>query len=202
MQDKKTDAFVLEAKKREKVKKEACKKYRKEGLIPAVMYGYKENVNVLIDYKIFNRMYHKLTRSTIVNLNIDGKAHDVLIKDYDKDHLKDQFLHIDFYEIDTKKPIHVTIPLDFTGSAIGIREGGLLEKHIVSVDVECLSKDIVTHFDVSISELKIGESLHIRDLKLDKKYKVITNPEEVIVRISGVKAGEETVKTTEGGETA
>jgi len=181
-------SFVLDAKLRDKTGKEACKKYRKEGYIPSIIYGQGENINILINGHTFKKIYPKLTRSTILNLNLENKKIDVLIKDYDKNSLKDQFMHIDFYQIDQNKVIHVQIPLEFVGTAIGMREGGILEKHLVSLDIECLPKDIVNHFEVNIEHLKINESLHVKDIKLDKKYKVLSHPDDVIVRISGVKA--------------
>ncbi|HOJ63933.1 MAG TPA: 50S ribosomal protein L25 [Spirochaetota bacterium] len=199
-------SFVLDAKLRDKTGKEACKKYRKEGYIPSIIYGQGENINILINGHTFKKIYPKLTRSTILNLNLENKKIDVLIKDYDKNSLKDQFMHIDFYQIDQNKVIHVQIPLEFVGTAIGMREGGILEKHLVSLDIECLPKDIVNHFEVNIEHLKINESLHVKDIKLDKKYKVLSHPDDVIVRISGVKAetveksGEEQATTTTSTE--
>ncbi len=195
------NSFVLEAKKRDKTGKESSKKYRKEGYIPAVVYGQGNNINILINNNTFRKMYSKLTKSTILNLNIENKKLDVLIKDYEKDYLRDEFLHIDFYEIDVNKPVHVQIPIVFVGTAIGIREGGLLEKHLINLDVECLPKDIVNHFEVNIEHLKINDSLHVKDLEIDtKKYKILSHADEVIVRISGVKS-EIVTETTEQAET-
>ncbi len=181
----KAESFVLEAKKRDLLKKEACKRYRRAGQIPAVMYGHKENANILIDNRVFSKMYSKLTRATLIDLKIDGVDHKVLIKDYEKNHLKDQFIHIDFYEIDTTRPIHVTIPVEIIGSPAGLRDGGLLEKHLTAVEVACLAKDIVTHFEANIESLEAGQSFHVKDLKLDSKiYKLVTSEDDVIARVS------------------
>lgn len=181
-------SFVLDAKLRDKTGKESSKKYRREGYIPSIIYGQGKNTNILINEHSFRKMYSKLTRSTILSLNLENKKIDVLIKDYDRNSLKDQFIHIDFYEIDVNKPVHVKIPIEFVGNAIGIREGGLLEKHLVSLEVECLPKDIVNHFEVNIEHLKINDSLHVRDIKLDKKYKILSHQDDVVIRISGVKS--------------
>ncbi|HOE99952.1 MAG TPA: 50S ribosomal protein L25 [Spirochaetota bacterium] len=194
--------ILLEAKKRENTKKEACKRYRKEGFIPAVIYGAEENKNILINSLSFSRLYPKLTKSTVINIKLDGKKKDVFIKDYDKDYLKDRFLHIDFFELDAKKPARVDIPINVVGNAVGIRDGGSLEKHTVAVTVECLPKDMVPHFEINIEDMKINESFHIKDLVLGDKYKIITNPEEVVVRISGIKAEEQTDDTTTTTTTA
>lgn len=181
----KTESFVLEAKKRDLLKKEACKRYRKSGLIPAVMYGHKDNVNILIENRVFSKMYSKLTRATIIDLKIDNTEHKVLIKDYDRNNLKDQFIHIDFYEIDSTRPIHVNIPIEVVGSPVGLKDGGILEKQLNTVEVSCLAKDIVTHFEVNIGSLGLGQSLHVKDLKIDNKiFKLITNGDAVIARVS------------------
>ena len=181
----KAESFVLEAKKRDLLKKEASKRYRKEGQIPAVMYGHKENANILIDNKVFSKMYSKLTRATLIDLKIEGVDHKVLIKDYDKNQLKDQFIHIDFYEIDTTRPIRVTIPVDIQGSPIGLKDHGIMEKHLTSIEVSCLAKDIVPSFVANIENLGLNQSFHVKDLKLDSKlYKLITSEDDVIARVS------------------
>jgi len=176
-------SFVLEAKIREKTGKEYSKKYRKQGYIPAVIYGQNKNTNILISSHNFRKIYPKLTRSTILSLKLENKNIDALIKECDKNNLKDEFIHIDFYEIDQNKPVHVQIPLHFVGNAIGIREGGLLEKHLVNLDVECLPKDIVSYFEVNIEHLKINDSLHVKDITLDKKYKILSHQDECCCKI-------------------
>ncbi len=177
--------FVIEAQLRDKTKKEACGRYRREGKIPAVVYGGEgENTNILIDYRTFSNMYSKLTKSTIIKLKIDNKDHDVLIKDYDKDYVKDLYTHIDFYKLNAKKPVTLSIPLEFVGTAQGVRDGGVFEKHLTSLQISCLPKDIVTTIKVDISELKVNATMHVKDIILSKDYKVISNPEEVVVKIS------------------
>jgi large subunit ribosomal protein L25 len=187
--------LVLEAVSRDGLKKEASKRYRREGLIPSVVYGQGKNTNILIKSQAFRKMYPKLTKSTIISLKMDNSNYDVLIKDYDKNYIKDEFIHLDFYQLDAKKPVKLTIPLEFVGNAIGIREGGLLEKHLVNLEVSCLPKDIVHNFEINVDNLKINESLHVKDLKIDSKYKIISHLDEVVVKISiGLK--EEVIATT------
>lgn len=189
------ETFVIEATKREQTKKEANKRYRRDGLIPSIIYGQGRNINILIDNKKFYKMSSKLTKSTIINLKVQGdKDYDVLIKDYDKDYIKDRYLHLDFYELDKNKPVHFRVPLNLIGNALGIREGGILEKHLVQLEIECLPKDIVPHFDINIEHLKMNESLHVNDIKLDSKYKILSHKEEVVVHISGKLADEEETK--------
>ena len=195
-------SFVLEAELRDKTKKEACGRYRREGKIPAVMYGGEGgNTNILIDYRVFSNMYSKLTKSTIIKLKIDKKDYDVLIKDYDKDYVKNIYTHIDFYKLSPNKSVTLSIPLEFVGTAQGVRDGGVFEKHLTSLVVSCLPKDIVTTIKVDISELKVNDSMHVKDIVLSKDYKIISNAEEVVVKIS-IGEKDDAVATTETTTTA
>ena len=179
------ELIELEATMRKELKKEACKRYRRAGAIPCIIYGQGKNVNIRLDSRKFIKLYPRLTKSTVINLKLDKNQYEVLIKDYEKDYIKDKFIHIDFYELKKGKPVHSFIPLNLIGNAIGIREGGILEKHLVELEIECLPKDIVSHLDVNIENMKINDTLHVRDLKIDKKHKMLSHIDEVIVHITG-----------------
>jgi large subunit ribosomal protein L25 len=185
------NVYEIEATKRDSFKKGPAKLYRRQGLIPSIIYGQEENKNVLISKNEFNKLSHHLTKSTIVKIKLDNKTYEVLVKDYQKDYIKDEFLHIDFYELKSGKPVHSRISLNFVGNAIGIKEGGVLEKHLTSIDVECLPKDIVPFIDINIDNMKIGDALHVKDVQFDEKYKVLSHADDVLVHISGKMAEEE-----------
>jgi len=184
------EAVLLEAKIRDNFGKGPSKKYRKEGFIPSTIYGQGSNINILIKKNVFNKLSHKITKSTVINLKLNDKTYDVLIKDYHKDYLKDDFYHIDFYELKTGKLVHFKIPLNFIGNAVGIKEGGMLEKHLVELEVECLPKDIIASYDINIENMKINDTLHVSDLNLDSKYKILSHQDEVIAHITGKKEEE------------
>lgn len=177
--------FVLEAKKRDLLKKEASKKYRKEGFIPANMYGQGQNVNFLIKKDAFEKVSSKISRATVIDINIEGdKVYQALVKDYEKDHLKDIFLHVDFYELKKGKPVIVSIPLVCTGSPIGLKKFGTFEFLKATVKVECLPEDLVENIEVDVSGLDINQSACVKDLVLDsKKFKVLDNENEVIATV-------------------
>lgn len=183
--------YEIEAKKRDNFKKGPAKKYRKQGLIPSIIYGQEENRNVLINKNQFSKLAHHLTKSTIIKIKLDNKTYDVLVKDYQKDYIKDEYMHIDFYELKSGKLVHSRISLNFIGNAIGVREGGILEKHLTSIDIECLPKDIVPFIDINIENMKIGDALHVKDIQFDEKYKILSHPDDVLVHISGKTLEEE-----------
>ncbi len=190
--------FVLEATKRELLKKEASKRYRRDGFIPSIIYGQGKNSNILITSRSFMKMYPKLTKSTVITLKFDGKSYETLIKDYDKNYLRNEFIHIDFYELKKGQNTHVTIPLTLVGAPIGVKKGGVLDTHLSKIEVECKPVDIVTHFDIDIATLDLNQNIHVKDLNLDKKYKILTHLDEVIVSISGTTAeAPATTATTE-----
>ncbi len=184
----------LNAEQRAGTGKELAKKYRKEKKIPAIIYGQGTNTNILVDEREFMKLYPSLTKSTLINLSLGKEKHEVLIKDYDKNYIKGNFIHIDFYELQKGKLAHTKIKVELIGIPVGVREGGILEKHITELNIECLPKDIVAHFDIDVSEMKIGDTMHVKDMNLDKKYKVITSAEEVIAHVSG-KMKDEPTKT-------
>ena len=178
--------FVLEAKKRDLLKKEASKKYRKEGFIPANMYGQGENLNFLIKKDDFEKISSKISRATVIDINIEGdKTYQALVKDYEKDHLKGIFLHVDFYELKNGKPVTVSIPLVCTGSPIGLKKFGTFDVIKNTVKVECLPENLVENIEVDVSNLDINQSVCVKDLVLDsKKFKVLDNQDEVIATVA------------------
>lgn len=193
----------LDAKVRKEIGKSASKRVRKEGYIPSVVYGQENNLNIVINQRDFIKLTHHITKSTIINLNIDGKSIEVLVKDYDKDYMTDKFIHIDFYELKKDTVAVFSIPLHFVGNPIGVREGGILVKHLTEIKVECLPKDIVNQFDIDVTNLNIGDSLHVRDLGIDKsKYKLVTHLEDVVVHVSGSEKEEVPVSAEAAGEAA
>lgn len=200
------EAIVIEAKVRKETKKEASKKYRREGFIPSVLYGQENNINLLIDSKTFMKLYPHLTKSTLINIKVDNDNYDVLIKDYHKNYIKNEFIHLDFYELKKGKTVHASIHINFIGSPIGTREGGILEKHLLEIQVECLPKDMVSHFELNIENMDINDTLHVSDIQLDERYKLLSNPDDVLVHVSGQIAEEieeveeEVVEGEEGAE--
>jgi large subunit ribosomal protein L25 len=136
----------------------------------------------------------------MINLEGEGLKFNVLIKDYQENVLKGEVTHIDFVEIVAGHALKTHIPVHLTGSAIGVREGGLLEQPLHEIEIECLPKDLPHDITIDISEIKIGDSIHLSEIALPKGVKALTNPETVIVSVAGVKA--EVVATEEGEQEA
>ena len=169
-----------------KLGKNENKKLRVDGMIPAVVYGGKSNFNIVINAREFNKKFQIVSENTIIDLDIDGKTKvQVLIKDYQKNWLKDTIGHLDFLEISKNKELktHVPIKILGIGSSVGEKAGGLLEIFVHDIELVCLPKDTPSKVEVDISELNIGESIKIANLDLGKGIRITSSMDQVIVVI-------------------
>lgn len=178
---------TLEAFKREKVKKSANKKLRREGKIPAVMYGHTDSMNVGVYQNEFDSKFHSASENTIITLKLDGEEHDVLVKDYQEDPIRGFITHIDFYAIEAGTLLRTRIPIEVEGVAAGVKEGGILEERLHEIEVECLPKDIPEHITVNVEDLNIGDTIHVEDLRMPEGLKVLSSPDQSVVTVITMK---------------
>lgn len=170
---------------RKDTKHSATRKLRSEGKIPGVVYGKTVgNKSIAVDEGEMIRLFHKEGRNAIIQLSV-GKDNpsSVMVHDIQMDHLKDEMVHIDFIEINMKSEIEAEVPLHLTGESAGEKEGGVVNQPVVHLLVKALPSDLPNHIEVDISELNIGESLQVKDIKVDGKYDILTDEEEVITSI-------------------
>jgi large subunit ribosomal protein L25 len=160
------------------------RRQRRNGKIPAVIYGHKQPVGLLIDAHEFNTKFMTISESTIINLQVDGKSHDVLIRDYQEDAISGTITHVDFYEIERGKALRTNVGLHLSGTAVGIREGGILESFVHELEVECLPKDLPESIDVDITNLEIGHSVHVRDLQAPSGVEILNPLDQVICAVA------------------
>jgi len=180
---------LLEAKLRTKKGKVYSRKLRKEGLIPAVLYGgSKDPLPVEVNIRDLERIFLSGEGSNIIiNLqfsNVNGNPVEaVLIKDFQQDPVTSAFLHVDFLRVSLKEKITAHVPLVLVGEAPGVKETGILEHFLRELTIRCLPLEIPRHIEVDVSQLKIGESIHARDLKVPKGIEVLSDPDQVVVTI-------------------
>jgi len=196
---------ILNVLKREKTGKEAAKKVKKQGYIPAVAYGYKGSRVFSVRSHEFEKIFNEIGEHSIITLNIeDGEKFEAIVKGFQLDPVKKEIIHLDFYEIEKGKLLRTEVPVKITGISRGIKKGGILETFLTDVEIECFPKDIPECIEVDITELDLGQSLHVRDLKIDEKIKIISNPEQVVLTIGvptkrvQVVAEEEEAEAVEG----
>jgi large subunit ribosomal protein L25 len=189
---------TLEAVKREGRGKNEANRLRAAGQIPAVVYGSKkegkapEGVAVSVDPKAVLRILHSESgANTLINLRVDGSESRVMVKEYQLDPVTHQLLHADFYALAMDKAITVTVPIALKGEARGVKlQGGLVDFVTRDIDVQCLPTDIPENIPVDISELMLNQSIRVKDLAQDAKWKSITDGETMIVHVVMPKAEE------------
>ena len=169
------------------------RRHRRNGKIPAVVYGHGQPKGLLIDAHEFNTKFITVSESTIINLQIDGDSHDVLIRDYQEDTISGAITHVDFYEIERGKALRTNVGLHLSGAAVGIREGGILESFVHELEVECLPKDLPESIEVDITNLEIGHSIHIRDIKAPSGVEILNSQEQVVCTVAHKRAEVEEV---------
>lgn len=180
----------------------AARRIRREGMIPAVVYGAaKETLPLLVNPKDILAILHSETgHNSIFTLDIEGHGkQNVLIKDWLYEPVKSTLLHADFYRIAMDKPIQVTVPIRTVGEAEGVKlQGGILEIVLREVEIECLPADIPDHITVDVTALVIGKNIRVSDLTVDSKIKILSEPNLTIAHITTVKEEKAAVEAVEG----
>ena len=179
------EQITLEAKARTTTGKKAAKATRLAGRIPAVLYGSDgKSAMVDVDAVEFNKVWRTITATTLVTLNVDGKAHDVFIKDTEYNIRNDEVLHADFYEPAADKEIVFKMKVHFTGTAAGVLKGGFMLKHVPEVTLKTVAKKVPVRIELDVSALNIGDKLCVKDMNLGDGVKVITPADTCLVSIS------------------
>ncbi|MDR0499396.1 MAG: 50S ribosomal protein L25 [Holophagales bacterium] len=185
---------------RTEIGKSANRKLRKEGLIPATVYGLGEDaVSLKISPKIVARIISSPTgMNSLVYLQREGtdiKRH-VIIKSLQRNPLTGRLIHVDFMRVDPKHKLRVRVPIHLIGTPVGIKEGGMLEFVQREVEIECLPNLIPPHIDVDISHLKIAENIRLDEVKLPENIEVLGVSHSVICIVHGQKTGEAAAEAT------
>ncbi|MBO5137683.1 MAG: 50S ribosomal protein L25 [Spirochaetaceae bacterium] len=183
------DQLVVNAATRTEKGKRAAQKLREKGRLPAVVYNSKgESVMLDIDEAEFTKVWKSATPSTLVNLKIDGKSESkVFIKTTEYDIKTDKNLHVDFHAVDMEKELKFPMKVLFSGSPVGVREGGFLTTHQTHITIQCLPSDLPQRVSADITDLGIGQKYKVKDLVLGKGVKVLDDGEIYLASISAPK---------------
>tara|TARA_B100000131_G_scaffold265022_1_gene262426 strand:- start:169 stop:849 length:681 start_codon:yes stop_codon:yes gene_type:complete len=194
--------YKIEINKREDLTSQGLKKLRNTGYIPGIYYSATSNKStpIVVSEKDFNEALKSGAR--IFNISVGGKKQNVLFKSIQYHPVTDEILHLDLFGISMDKPINIGVPIQLIGTAPGVREGGgVLNQPLNEVEIQCLPAEIPNFIELDISELQLGHSLNAGDIKLDKKYTLSTNEDDVIVSITQpMKEVEVETETEEGDE--
>jgi len=169
------------------IKGKKVKRLRKEGKIPAVLYGPDiENKNIEVELKEFQKIYEEAGESTLIDLDVEGEKYSVLIHDVSFHPIKNEPIHVDFYQPSLEEEVHATVPLIFEGESKAVKElGGTLVKNIQEVEVKALPQNLPKEIKVNIEKLETFEdSILISDLKVGEGVKILRDPNERVAWVS------------------
>lgn len=187
--------------KREKTGKECAKKLRKQGLIPAIVYGHNfDPVPISVKANELESILHKYKGETLLfNLEVqNGETQRIqaILKDYQLHPVTDKIIHLDFVAIKEGETVSIDVPLEFVGRPVGLTKGGVIEIFMHDLTVECLPSNIPDKIQVDISNLDLGDVLHVKDIKVPEGVKVLDDPEDTVITIVA-EGGEEGTSTEE-----
>jgi len=190
--------------------KGSARRTRREGNIPAVVYGPEIEPMVLaVPEREFRAAMKAAHTSSILNLNVDGKENRVILRELQRDPVTNKVVHLDFHAISMTKPINISLPINFVGIPIGVKtDGGIMQATMRELEISCLPTNIPDEFEIDVSELGIGDSLHVSDLNIPD-VDILTPERRTVVVISaptviksevteGEEEGEEGVEGAEG----
>lgn len=161
----------------------AARKVREDGRVPAVVYGNKKDTNsVSVDEDELLELLH--TGTQLAHVKTGGEAELVLIKEVQWDALGSRILHVDFNRVDVNRKVRVQVPLELKGKPAGAEEGGVLDQVLLQLEIECLPLDIPKEpIRASSAEMKVGDIMHVKDIKLPPKLVAITSPDAVVATV-------------------
>ncbi|WP_414048869.1 50S ribosomal protein L25/general stress protein Ctc [Macrococcus animalis] len=189
-------------------------KVRNEGKIPAVVYGFgAKNTSVKVEEVEFIKVIREVGRNGVIELEVGSNTIKVMVSDYQINPIKNKITHIDFLAINMKAELTVDVVVNLVGEAIGTKEGGVVQQPLFQLSVTATPDDIPENIEVDVTELNIGDSIMVGELKADKAYTINNEDDEAIVSVvpptveepaeeEGEAAEGEAVEGTEASEEA
>jgi large subunit ribosomal protein L25 len=190
-----TEALNVQCEPREEFGKNASRRLRRAGRVPAILYG---DQGPAIPIAVDPRAIHTVLASesghnAIFSLEIKGKAPArVMLREWQVDPVHGELLHVDMVRVSRETKLRLKVPIHVTGEPKGVKvQGGVFEFVLREVEIECLPDDIPEHVTVDVTELTIGKNLRVADLTLGEKVKILTDPARVVAHVVTLKAEEE-----------
>lgn len=201
---------VLQAMERKDKHRGALTKLRKEGNIPAVVYGpQKTNRSIFLSEADLMKTIKDVGRNGVISLDVNGTKENVILTDYQVDPLKNGFVHVDFLSVDMSKEITANVRLNLVGDAAGVKDGGVMQQSLFEISVNAKPADLPDAIDVDVTHLQVNETISVADIK--GAFTINHDEDEVVASIlpprqeeeisSGEKQGAGTPENEEGRET-
>ena len=202
-----SDTLTFKAQVRQQAGSKVSARLRQQGQLPAIIYGHKQDsVSISLPAHEFVEALHHGHR--ILEMDVEGKKETLLVKDLQYDHLGKTVIHADLMRVNLSERVKVEVAIDLRGTAQGTHEGGIIEDVLSHIEVECKVSDIPESLPLNIKDLGINDSIHAGQIELPEDFKLITDPNAVVVVchepkvvvVEEVVEGEEGVEVAEGEE--
>ncbi len=181
-----SNVIPLPALAREATGTRATRRLRQTGQLPAIVYGHKQDaVNVSVPVKPFNEALKK--GAHVFELTVSGKKENALLKDVQYDHLGTNIIHVDFARVDLNEKVTLTVGIELKGDAPGEKEGGVLQQVLNEIEVECVVTDIPSGIVFNVGNLKLDDSVHVKDLVLPKGVTALTDGDQIVAVCHAIK---------------
>lgn len=182
--------------------KGSARTLRLKGRIPAIIYGHGRDPQALeLDTRELEKLLSRISaESTVIELSLDGKSAKTLIREIQRHPFKRQILHVDFQELVAGEKVTVRLPIILSGIPDGVRQdGGILDQTLRELEVEVDPANIPNHVEIDVTSLKIGDSIHVRDITLPEGVEVVGDGDSSVCVVSAPRAVVETVVVAEEG---
>ena len=194
----------LEVQQRNAFGKQSARDLRKEGGVPAVLYGRaQDTVAIQLDARTFRQFLRTYGENVIINMEVSaGNTETVIIKEIQRHPVdKHRLIHADFIRISLDEPVTSAVPVVLVGNPPGVQEGGVLEFPLRQVSLHCLPMQMPNEITIDVSHLDIGDAVHVSELTLDEEVEILDEPERIIATVSQPRVQlEDEVTEAEDGE--
>jgi large subunit ribosomal protein L25 len=200
------ETFEIKAESRSDTGKGASRRLRREGKVPAIIYGaHKDPEMISVDHnEMLGHLDHEAFYSHILTVQVGSDAQRVILKDLQRHPAKPFILHVDFQRVSEDEKLRTNVPIHFVNeeTSPGVKMGGLVTHTITDIEISCLPKDLPEFIEVDMGEMEVGDIVHVQELKLPAGVEVIhTDPDQAVVSIhSGRAAAADEEESSEGGE--
>ncbi len=202
------DTVEMKVKKRPIKTKSYLKSLRAQGMIPAIVYGkgLTESLPIMLDYSQFIKFLHQHHwENTIINMQVDdeegnSQGYTVIVQEIEHHPVTDEIIHIDFHQISLTEKVHVRVPVVAVGEPVGVKKGGILEHMVWEIDIECLPTNIPEAIEVDVTELDIGDSIHVSEITPPENVRILEPPETALFVVEYAGAGQ--TEKTESAESS
>jgi large subunit ribosomal protein L25 len=174
------ETLVLKAEARKDVGTKGAKRLRRQGRLPAIVYGHKQEPQAIsLNLHDFTEGLHHGHR--LINVQLGRKKETLLVKDLQYDHLGKDVIHADLVRVDLAEMVKVSVPIEQRGTSKGSHEGGMIDEHLDHIEIECKVSDIPDVIPISVKEISVGDSVHARDVELPEGAKLVTDENALVL---------------------